>query len=78
MSECRVINLKELGISKELFDYIYSMGEQDGRADVIEELLSIKNPCDDCYMEFCETCRHNGEYSANIQAKLEQLKEQTE
>jgi len=38
MSEVRVVDLKELGVNKEVFDKIYSMGEQDGRADAINEL----------------------------------------
>lgn len=38
MSECRVVDLKELGVNKEVFDKIYSIGEQDGRADMIEEV----------------------------------------
>ena len=45
MNECRVVNLKELGVSKEVFDKIYSMGEEDGRADAIEEVKELTAQC---------------------------------
>lgn len=67
MSEVRVVDLMKLGVSKEVFDKIYSMGEQDGRADAIDECIqSIK---DNWYF-------WNIGVIAEVIKKLEQLKEQ--
>ena len=41
MSEVRVVNLKELGVSEELFYKIYSMGEEDGRSDAFGEAVVL-------------------------------------
>lgn len=41
MSKCRIVDLKELGVSKEVFYEIYSMGEEDGRADTLDEALML-------------------------------------
>lgn len=73
MSECRVVDLKELGISKEIFDKIYSMGEEDGRADAIEEFDII---CEETRNHKLGVCASNYVIDV-IKAKVkEQLKKQ--
>lgn len=39
MSEVRIVDLKKLGVDIDTFEKIYSMGEEDGRADAIEEFV---------------------------------------
>lgn len=74
MSECRVVDLMELGVSKEVFDKIYSMGEQDGRSDMIDEVIKIVEIYDDKGMSLCDVER----ITDGILKELEQLKEKTE
>lgn len=40
MSKCRVVDLKELGVDIDTFEKIYSMGEEDGRADAIKDFAN--------------------------------------
>lgn len=37
--ECRMVDLKELGVDIETFDIIYRIGEEDGRSDAINECI---------------------------------------
>lgn len=40
MSKCRVVDLKELGVDIDTFEKIYSMGEEDSRADTIKDFAN--------------------------------------
>lgn len=86
MSECRVVDLKELGVSIEVFDKIYSMGEEDGKADAeaehkamcescihkvsADDIEAIKNSAIDECIEVIEAYT----YDCSIIEKLEKLK----
>lgn len=41
MSEVRSVDLQELGVTKETFIKIYSMGEDDGREDAIDDRANL-------------------------------------
>jgi len=54
---------------------IYQQGRADERKKIIDELLSVKNRCDNCYSGFCESCNHNGEYALDGRIKYKRGKE---
>jgi len=78
MSEVRVVDLKELGVSKEVFDKIYSMGEQDGRADAIKDFAEWLPKNFDLRFSNNPNVWVDEYFNHTREKVLEQLKEQTE
>lgn len=67
MSEVRSVDLQELGVTIETFEKIYSMGEEDGREDAIDEFAK----------ELHRIMKEDGVcYERTIDKIAEQLKEQ--
>lgn len=76
MSECRVVDLKELGVSKEVFDKIYSMGEEDGRTDAIDEFIKGCKATHDGLI--CNWDKPYGITFERMEEKAKELKESKE
>ena len=62
MSGARIVDLEKLGVDIDTFDKIYSMGEEDGRADAIEEFCKqYKNfQSDEGICDLQEDCSISG------------------
>lgn len=81
MNDCNNCKIKDCvldysTVGCDAVNMAYTQGRMDEKTEILEKLLAVTNPCDNCYSGFCESCRHNGEYAMEMYLQLHQLKEQ--